>query len=314
MKPYKPINHIHLMGLLILTIGSIVLGLAIGALAYAISNLVYFIVGFALGIGIITMFAYYRLVHLSKIRQSIISSLYGIVIGLSVAIGFYGTPYLTFRNKIIAGYQEKYHITAQAASIGFDQTIKDVTGSSGFLGYMKLRASSGDVYTQYLIVNSLPVQEFSFSLKDTGSWINWTIETLLFIIPSTFIGYLIGKTAFSISANEWYDGPSSQIGSVRIEDKEKLHTCLSANDLMSLCDIILPEGQIKHPQIEVYKQSTKSKKSNILLSFKQTLRVSEKRVRRVVVSQWEVQPVEMESIMNMLRERFANLHPDAALV
>jgi hypothetical protein len=313
MRPYRPTSNVPIMGLILLAASSILLGIVIGALAYVITNFFYFLILFPLAIGIITMIAYGKLVHISKIRQSFLTLLFGVLLGFSVAAGFYGTPYLTLRQRITSGYQEKYNIDGHTASIGFDRILKDVTGSSGFLGFMKLRATSGDVYTQYLIINGLPIQSFSFSLKDTGSWVNWIVETLLFIIPSSFMGNLIGKTAFCKNANDWYNSPLTQIGSVRIEDTDKLWACLLESNLPGLCEFILPEGQIKHPQIEIYKQSTRSKKGDILLSFKLTHRVDEHRVRRQVISQWEVKPFDIESIMNMLNTKFTSLLPNPSI-
>ena len=294
-----------------MAVGSIVLGLVIGALAYVISNIIYFIFIFPLVIGFLAMIAYNILVHRSKIRQSVISALFAFLFGLSITAGFYGTPYLSFRHKVITGYQENYHIDSRTASIGFDQILKDVTGSSGFLGYMKLRATSGDVYSSYLIVNSLPIQSFSFSLKDTGSWVNWLVETVLFIVPSVLIGYREGKIPFNESANNWYDGPLTQIGSIHLQDKENLNSSLQNNDLSGLGQLIVPEGSLKHPQIEVYKQASKVKKGPILLSIKLSRRVSETRVRRVLLSQWEVPQFEFESLTNILNNKFQNINPSS---
>jgi hypothetical protein len=304
MKPYSSQNHLTAKGLILLGIGSIPLGLICGVLAYFISNFIYFVVVFPLVIGGATTFIYSKLLQMTKVRHSIISAVFGIVTGLSVAVAFYGTPYLALRSKIIANYQEKYHMDAIRASTAFDSVLIQETGSSGFIGYMKLRASEGDEYTNYLIVNSMPIQLFSFSLKSTGAWLYWLLEIILFTFPVAWLGYGVGKRLFNKSANDWYNLYSSQIGSVRLEDKERLLAYFQTNDFSGISHLIVPEGEIKHPVLEIYKQRSNNKKGDILLSVKQTYRKNQSSVKRTLLNQWEIPQIEFESIEKMLDNKF----------
>jgi hypothetical protein len=304
MKPYSCQNHLTTKGLILLAISSIPLGLLCGVVAYIISNFIYYIVVFPLVIGGATMFVYSKLLQITKIRHSIISGFFGIVTGLSVAVAFFGTPYFALRSKIIANYQEEYHLAARSASTSFDSGLIQETGSSGFIGYMKLRASEGDNYSNYLIVNSMPIQLFSFSLKSTGAWLYWLLEIILFTGPVAWLGYGVGKRLFNKSANDWYNLYASQIGSVRLEDKDRLFAYLQTNDFSGISHLIVAEWEIKHPVLEIYKQRSNNKKGDILLSVKQTYRNNQSSVKRTLLNQWEIPQIEFTSIEKLLDDKF----------
>lgn len=300
MKPYSPQNHLTTRGLIILGAGSIALGFGIGLLAYFISNFVYLLVGFPLVVGFAAALAYGKLVLLSKVRHFIISTLFGVVAGLCIAIAFYGASYLILRRQVVAGFQEKYQIDARTASEGFDSILIEDTGSSGLLGYMKLRASEGEDYTNYLIVGSTAVHAFSFSLKSTTAWVYWILETLLFTIPIAWWGYDIRRRLFCKSANNWYALYSTQIGSVRVEDKENLLSSLQTNDFHAIGQLIAPEGQLKHPLLEIYRQLSENKKGDVLLTIQQTARKDQTTVKRTLVNQWEAPQSGYQIILDAL--------------
>jgi hypothetical protein len=285
---------------MILGVGSVMLGLVIGVIAYFISNFIYFIIIFPVVIGGAAMIVFQRLIQLSKIRHPVVSVLFGILTGIFVSIAFYGTPYLILRNKVTANYQEKYQLNARDASTAFDSVLEQKTGSSGFIGYMKLRAAEGDEYSQYMIVNSMPIPLFSFSLKSTGAWLYWLLESVLFIFPIAWLGYDTGKRSFNYGANDWYNITSSQIGSVRLEDKQTLLSFFKTNDDKGIAQIIVPEGQIKHPMIEVYRQDSNNKKGDILISLKETFRKDQSTVKRTLLGQWEITQSEDRTLNDML--------------
>jgi hypothetical protein len=305
MKPYLPQNHLTARGLILLILGSISLGIVCGALAYFISNFIYYVFVFPLVIGGTTAFAFSKLLRMIKVRHSIMSALFGIVTGLAVATTFYGIPYLTLRSQVVANFQEKYQVDAITASYGFDSVLIQKTGSSGFIGYMKLRAIEGDEYTNYLIVNSMPIQLFSFSLKSTGAGLYWLLETILFTCPVAWLGYAVGKRLFSYSANDWYNMYPSEIGLVRLEDKEKLLAYFRTSDFNEISQLIVPVGKIEHPVVEIYSRISDNKKGDILLSLKQTYRENQSTVKRTLLNQWEIPQAEYKSIEELLENKFS---------
>jgi hypothetical protein len=305
MKPYLPENQLPAKGIILLASGSIALGLLTGALAYFISNLIYYIIIFPLIIGCAALVAYQKLLLRIKVRHSIITALFGIVTGLSIAVAFYGTPYLINRKNVVDYLREKYQVDAATASYSFDANLLELTGSGGFIGYMKLRASEGDEYTNYLVINSVPVQTFSFALKSTGAWLYWLLEIILFVVPCAWIGFSTGKTPFNKSADDWYDTSLTQIGSVRLEDKERLFAYLQMNEFSGISQLMAPDGAINHPMLEFYQQRSNNKKGDILLSVKQTFRKNPKTVKRTLLNQWEVPSGEYKSMTGMIESKVA---------
>ena len=292
MKPYSALNHLPISGMIVLIAGSVITGLALGALAYFISNLFYLVVIFPVLVGFAGAILYQSVAFFSKVRHTWLPALIGCATGVLIAAAFYMTPYLRVRHDYVAAFQAEYGTDALTASEAFDTVLTYETGSSGFWGFMKFRAAEGDQYTNYLVVNSLPVSEFSFTLQSTWAWLYWMLEVILFALPLTWIGVEAGKGDFNLSANDWYAPLAKQIGSVSLENKEELLARLHASELLAVSELLQPEGEIPHPALEIYEQRSKNKGGDILLSVKQTARVSSSKVSRKTVGKWEISPAE----------------------
>ena len=297
MQPYIPKNHLPLAGIILLLVASILSGLVIGALAYFISQFIYFIVVFPLVIGAMGMIVYYRLILFAGVRQTLLLTLFGLSMGLCIAFAFYEAPYFILRNDFITNVQKEYQVDFQDASAGFDKVLIGETGSSGLLGYMKLRAREGDTYTNYFIINSMPLKGFSFTLKSTWAWIYWSIEVILFSISGALMGFQWGKKEYNFSANDWYDHMvPKQFGAASIENKAKLFAGLNGNNLDEINQLLVSEDELSHPMLELYRQHSRNKKGDILVRIKQTTRINPTKVKRITLNQWEVPPHEFEQI------------------
>lgn len=305
MKPYFAPNRIPVFGMILLIVGSVFLGIAVGVIAYFVSNFIYYIFAFSLIVGGATMIAYYKLLQFTKVRHSSIATLMGLTTGLLVALAYYATPYWILRSEFITNTQQKYHVSAEKASAAFNKILIEETGTSGFIGYMKLRAKEGAQFTNYIIENGMPVHEFRFTLKSTWAWIYWLLETVFFAIPAAWIGYDVGKRAFSESANDWYDPLPKQICAVPLESKKEILSLLKGNSLQEISELAVPEERITHPMIEIYEQRSNNKKGDILLSVKETYRDSKGKVKRNVVAQWEVSELKYTSFVNAVDRRLA---------
>ena len=107
---------------------------------------------------------------------------------------------------------------------------------------------------------------------------------MLFVIPCVLAGYELGRRPYSAVADDWYDAYQRQIGIISIGEKDRLLSYMQADDFGGLSQIIVPEGKIKHPVLEIYKQRTANKKGDVLLSIKQTARKSPTTVKRKLLS------------------------------
>jgi hypothetical protein len=304
MKLYLAPNRVPILGTILLVGGSIIIGLLIGAIAYFISNFIYYIFVFSLAVGILTMFAYYKLLQFSKVRHSIIAAFIGLVTGVFVALAFYGTPYLITRNDYINLAKQNNHISTVKASADFNIMLLNETGSSGFWGYLKLRAKEGDKYTNYLMENGLPIHEFSFTLKSNWAWLYWFFELVFFSVPTAYIGFEVGTRFFNDAANDWYNPIPREICAMPLNNKEKLLILLKECKLHEISELSVSEDDITHPKIEIYEQHSNNKKGDVLLSVKQTYHDKKLRIKRETIGQWEVSNQEYISFTNWLTNKF----------
>lgn len=292
MKRYSALNHLPIFGMIVLIAGSVITGIALGALAYFISNLFYLVFIFPVLVGFAGALVYQRLVFFTKVRHNWLTPSIGFAAGILIAAAFYTSSYWWVRYDVIASFQKEYGTDARTASSALDTFLTVETGSSGFWGFMKLRAAEGDQYTNYMVINSLPVSEFSFTIKSPWAWIYWAVEAQLFALPLVWIGFEAGKMDFNHSANDWYSSFPKLIGVASVDSKEEILAKLRTGDLLAVSELLLQEEEISHPVLEIYEQHSKNEKGTILLSVKQTKRVSSSKVKRITVSQWELSQTE----------------------
>jgi hypothetical protein len=196
----------------------------------------------------------------------------------------------------MAEVQRSYSVEPAAAGRAFDQQLVKETGMAGFAGYMLLRAREGESYTSYILDGGIPIHEFRYTLKSTGAWIYWLIEALIIIILPAWLGFDVGQRPFSLGATNWYEPSPQLIGTVSLDNKEQFLRLLSSGALQEAGELIAPEGQMKHPTIEVMEQYTEPKSSHILLSVKQTQRASPGSIKRTILRQWELTPVQSKTL------------------
>ena len=285
MKPYVNHDYISLKGLIIFLLCTVPIGISVGIIAYFISTVVYLHFVFPLVIGFLALFAFTLPLSWSKIRHPIIISFFGFLTGIYIALSFYATPFEIEKTNFIRDLQKDYHVDKEVATQEFEKILLEETSSSGLLGYMKLRAREGESYTSYLVINSISINEFNYTIKSTWAWIYWIIETLLFSLPLVFLTR--SKGYFNSSTNELY-GLQNQFGSIAIEDKANFFEFLNSTDAQKISELIIPEDNTKHPALELYSAHTGKKIGDVLLIIKETSQVNPIKVARKQISEWEI--------------------------
>jgi len=288
MEQYQPDNKVSAFRLFTFLTGSIIIGLVIGALALVISNFIYYLFIFAVVIGFAASILINKFILKLKIHNKIAATVISAICGLSIAFAFYNIPYQFAKFSYINEVQRKYGVDYATANAGLNYSLKQDFGVGGFLGFMKYRAQEGDEYTSYIVLNSIPVHENSFTLRSTGAWLYWFAETLLFILPLAYIGYDTGRRKFCKSANDWYNTYLTQNYSVLIENKATFLTYFKTKDLTGIKELMLPEDGTQHPMLEIYEQRSLNKKGNVLISIKETWFTKERRIKRKLLEEWEV--------------------------
>jgi hypothetical protein len=304
MKPYISEDLVTIRSAVFLLAGSILFGILVGVLAYFISNFLYLFFVFPAAIGILAVKFYKKLVLKSKMNHRALILVFSIVAGISVAWAFYATPYVLLRREISEVYQTRYELDAPTASRLFDAILVEETGSRGFIGYMKFQAREGSEFDQYVMFNAIPIELFSFRIASVGAWLYWIVESVLFTLPLAFTGYKFREREYCKGANDWYEAYKTEIGMISLDKKDGLLSCIQTNGLNEIRNWILPEGEIEHPAIEVYRQYALNKKGDVLLSVIETFRESATVVKRKTMGQWEVPLGEFESFAESWDKNF----------
>jgi hypothetical protein len=300
MKTYVNHDYIPVKGLLILVFGSISIGIIIGIASYFISTLIFLHFVFPVVIGFLSLIIFTKLTNIAKIRNPIITRLFGLLSGICIALSFYSTPFVIEKNTFVQDLYENYHYDKQSASIELDRILRVETGSAGLIGYMALRAREGESYTNYIVINAVPVNEFSYTIKSTWAWIYWIIETILFSIPLVLISP--DKGYFNIKDNDWYS-KEKQLGSVSILMKTELLRLFQMDDIDGICTLVIPEEQAVHPTLELYFAPSKYTLNNVLLIVKETTRVTPTKVSRKPIGEWEINQQELLLLNNTINQK-----------
>jgi hypothetical protein len=300
MKLYQHENNEMSWKIIPLGIGSIILGLLIGTVAYLLSRIFYFMIIFPIGISFFSILAYSRFFEFFKLRNSFLGLFFGIVVGSLVVFTLHFIPYSMVKRDFIVDGAENYHVTNAIAEQAFNDILQEETGISGFLGYLILYGKSGEELTGSFFVGYAPISEFKLSLNSFWLWANWIVEALIIIIPTAIIGKNTAKNPFNRSVNQWYGGIPKQIGSVIFADKDKLLTALTEQDLAAVGRLIHTEDPAAHPQLELYENHSKNQAGDILVSIKQTGWNQKGRFKRRLLNQWEFSQKEFSGMLRIL--------------
>ena len=192
------------------------------------------------------------------------------------------------RNEFVQDAKATFQINDKDASDYFDFILLEETGSTGFPGYMKLRAKEGDEFTHYTMFNGATVGELHFTLKSEWAWIYWLSEYLIITLGLIITGYYAGLQPFNISSGDWYSLFPSELGVTSTENKEKVLSSLAENRFDEWAKLLVPEGDIPHPVIEVYEQHSKNNQGDVLLSIKETIATNGEVKKRKLLGQWEI--------------------------
>lgn len=301
MRAYTKETNLSVRGVVVLTLGSLSLAVIAGTLAYLLSQFVYVPLLSPLAVGVATGFAYIRLQSISRVQHIVFTAALGMTVGLLLAASFTAAPYAIERVQLVKN-AEQDGVDAQAASRQLDEYLLDETGSSGFLGYMKLRAMQGESYSLYFGLNGAVTRAGEYTVRSSGAWISWVLEALALALPVALISIFDRSHArFSASAQGFY-GVLSNVGSLPAECDTELHNLLGSGDVRGIAELIRPDGELTHPMIDVSERPIQNASGYTLLVFRRTRRVGSGEVKRDLIGEWELEPTEAADFSDAMSE------------
>ncbi len=243
------------------------IGAFIGVGLSIISNIVYLIVLFPIGIGFLGAYFLKDVVKRCRIRSNVIALALSILMGLVIYGNFHVANYFTFQTKANAMLIQKFESNSNTASLTGEEAIalaratttyalKEETGQSGFLGYMLLEAKIG-------VTIGKVTSSSSINLGPIFTWVYWLVELGL------IIGIMYTSTknkdsdALCEKCQDWIT-PKEHLGGVEEENFQKLQDFIAEKDFTAASLLLSPSTGI--PSIEVYAKSCSCPTCDLKLS------------------------------------------------
>jgi hypothetical protein len=251
-----------------------------GAILAFVAQYIYLIFGFPLIVGTITGVVMAQGVRWGKIRDAAIAASLGLLIGFCTYGSYRFIEYILVRNKVKTLIVEEYadsengSIDAATATRIFDQSLLEVTGQPGFLGYVLLEAREGMSVSRRGIGPAL-------NIGTALTWVYWVIELVIYTAIPAFTAYNTANKPFCRYHNRWYGREKSLGGTIkeRLADVKPL---LAAEDFAGLSRILRPQAPI--PGIELFiERCTNCQESDPVVTIKSVSRTSKGRKRHDVL-------------------------------
>jgi hypothetical protein len=198
MKPYKPSNYIDKTGAqwLLLTAG--IGGITLGSVTFLVSQLIYLVVIFPVLLGLGSGWLLRQAVLRGKVRNPMAAGAVAVVMAGLLYGTMHWADYALFRQNANAEIRRSLRGSRQnsPANITVDNFLKEMTGKTGFVGFLQYRSQQGLMINRSLM--RLPV----------GSqimWNYWGFEVLLTGAIALGFAYGAARKPFCEGCNSWYN-------------------------------------------------------------------------------------------------------------
>ncbi|MEA5485642.1 MULTISPECIES: hypothetical protein [Pseudanabaena] len=246
MRTYQPSNIAPSQGVTILAISSLVSGAAIGGATAFISKFIYFIVLFPMVMGFASGAAMGFAVKKGKIRNPLTAISLGVLGGLVTYGSLMYGQYINFQQETETIMEREYNVTDKnQAKEQINNFLQQETGSSGFVGFLKMSAKEG---------TSISRGSSKVKLNDTFTYLLWLIELGIVGFLAASIPFKSANEPFNEEANEWY-GEKQWVGSATAESKDELMRLLNMDDMAGASALLSSQTDLPTPRIDVYSQS-----------------------------------------------------------
>jgi hypothetical protein len=273
MKPYKPSNITPPEGIKNLTIVAIATGIVTGGIIGFISQFLYLIILFPILMGGVAGTAISLTVKSSKVRNPVLAAGFGSLTGLILYTSMNYLQYMTFKQEV-----RKEIITEtgksddEAIAQLTDAVLKEATGDSGFVGYVKYSAKQG------LKITRAGSSGSGITLDENGTWIYSLIELALISGIASYQAFASANEPFCEEGKDWY-GDKVWSGCVELGRKDEFLGLLKSETYHQAARLILPQEDLELPRLDLYVQSCPtSPLSNFVLTVSKTSLNSKKNV------------------------------------
>jgi hypothetical protein len=244
LHAYRPSNRVSLPGLIVLALVAICGGLVFGGLAAAISNFIWLIVLFPIGLGLAAGELLAKMITKYKVRSPMAAAAAALLMSLMI----YGTmnyaDYLVFQSELSDLITEEYgQLDNQTVAEITDGFLGEETGFTGFLGYLRLQAQEGVAIGSFRSSQAL-------TLNEPLSWLYWLVELIIVTVCATLIAVERAKKPFCELCQCWYGGGEHQGSVARDNVNQFLELMRTGN--MRQASALLTSEPLPSPTLEIY--------------------------------------------------------------
>jgi len=173
-------------------------GVLIGVTASVVSNLIYLVFLFPIGIGFLGAMSINKTVKKAKIWKPFQGMLLGTFMALVIYGAYQYSNYLTFRMLLINQMnlemmQAIGKMDFEVANVFADYALKEETGFSGFIGYVLFTAAQGLSVGKIFSINEINIGSFF-------TWLYWLAEFGLIAWITSAAGKIAARGHFINSA------------------------------------------------------------------------------------------------------------------
>lgn len=287
ITPYKPHPYFSIKAGIILLLGSIFLGAVIGCLAYYISMYFYLLIVFPIIVSFIPVKLFDNVQKISGTNSKIAMVAASGVAAVCCSLAFNLLWYNNYQEDFISDVQETYQLSPEEAEQAIEEYNFEETGQHGFIAYEILSANLGVEYVNSFSFRSITLFNFVVPLQGVTYWLYTLVETLLFGFGILWSSLKRCVEPYSLRAKNWYDEFVNCIGALPEGDKTLFLSYLNSSRLEDAKQLIVPEGDLSHPKIEVYQNLAKGAQGDSLITLKSTSMEGGK-VKRKITHQFEV--------------------------
>jgi hypothetical protein len=248
MRKYKPSNKVSLSGLIVAWIGIVIAGFVGGGLSFLATQAnLYIIFIMPVLLGLIGALAAAIIIGVAKVRNPFIALCFGILIGAAIIfIDHFADYYITFRDSVRTEFLDFFPDATQADIDELTNLfLEDETGSSGFLGFLKLTAEEG-------LVSSPPgsaIANIRPFAQGIGVWIYWGVELAVVAGFAAFTAVRYAKKPFDESTDRWFR-VGKWIGSVDRSSQQSFKQKLREGDFAGAGQLIVRDT-IPFPRLDI---------------------------------------------------------------
>ncbi|MBZ0288170.1 MAG: hypothetical protein K8I30_11195 [Anaerolineae bacterium] len=237
--------RLPIAGLLLLIIGTLIGGVGVGLLLFLTSKFVYLIFASIILTGALAGAVLIAAVQVGKVRSGAAAIFFGIITGALLYGTYRYVEYLDvrqlFRDEI---YAEDPKAASEDVEALIDEFLESETGSSGFVGLVRLDAKEGMTISR---VSSSSDMGTPLSTELTVGY--WVLEILIALgIPA---GMALGATnrQFCEDTNRWFI--YRRLGQVKQESMDAFMSAIQQGDFRLAGSLLVEKGRTPMPYLMV---------------------------------------------------------------